>query len=230
MALCERLLTLALLREKRASGGEDRRERPTRRVGWGTQTLGHPGPRASGTCSGAQTRVVSPHPRDRAVGGGHAATGTRELSPLPPPRLPRQGRSAGGPRERALKGAPGGAGPGAGVGLWRAGRGGAPSALGCGSRDLCPAGPPQGPRLAPGGVPRWLPGTREPLPVPLREMAAPAGCRGAGAAPSCCQAQRPPRGDGERLPAWEVWSCAPHALVLEEGVILPGEMKKIRTE
>lgn len=114
MALRERLLTFALLREKRASGGEDRRERPTRRVGWGTRTLGHPGPRASGTCSGAQTRVVSPHPRDRAVGGGHAATGTRELSPLPPPRLPRQGRSAGGPRERALKGAPGGTGQGPG--------------------------------------------------------------------------------------------------------------------
>lgn len=39
-----------------------------------------------------------------------------------------------------------------------------------------------------------------------------------------------PRGVGERLPAWAVWSRAAHALVLEEGIIiLPGEMRKIRT-
>lgn len=44
-----------------------------------------------------------------------------------------------------------------------------------------------------------------------------------------CQAPRSPRGDGERLPAWAAWSRAPHALVLEEGIILPGKMRKIRT-
>lgn len=39
----------------------------------------------------------------------------------------------------------------------------------------------------------------------------------------------PPRGDAESLPAWAVGSRAAQALLLEEGIILPGEMRKIRT-
>lgn len=95
-------------------------------------------------------------------------------------------------------------------------RGGARRGPGAVGEDCRPAGAPQ---LAAGDL-RVAAGWAERKGGPGRAVSG---------RPQCCQAPRPPRGHPERLRAWAAGSRAPHAPVLPGRIILPGEMRKMRT-
>lgn len=219
--------------ERRAQRSRCRRRGSRSRAGrrrWRESAATGPCPTAAGATTGraAACRVGSPlrsawpcvgalpgaHPGERS-GAGSEQTPGRPVVGTPSRRYPKPGRASCPPspsqsrcpaearpqRRNSSRERGGAAGPSA---QW--GEGGPPR---CGERRRSPPGPA---------------GCRP----PARRSGRAAGGRLSGRAPGC-QAPCPPRGDPERLPAWAAGRRAPHALVLQGAIILPGEMRKMRT-